>query len=70
MKNITIIRTGVIGSLIAAICCFTPAFVLLLGAIGLSAWIAWVDYILVPTLVLFMAITSYGWYFCHLKKEN
>lgn len=46
--------------MIAAICCFTPALVLLLGAVGLSAWLAWLDYVLLPILVLFLAITAYG----------
>ena len=60
MKDRTILRTGIIGSVIAAICCFTPALVLLLGAVGLSAWLAWLDYVLLPALVLFLGISAYG----------
>ena len=48
------------GSLLAAICCFTPALVLLLSAVGLSAWLAWLDYVLLPALVLFLGITAYA----------
>ena len=32
-----LIATGVVGTVIAALCCFTPVLVVLLGAVGLSA---------------------------------
>ena len=48
------------GSAIAAVCCFTPALVLLLGAVGLSAWLAWLDYVLLPALVIFLGITAFA----------
>ena len=32
-----LIGTGVVGTVIAALCCFTPILVVLLGAVGLSA---------------------------------
>src|SRR3546814_17573703 len=38
-----LICTGGAGSVIVAICCFTPALVVLLGAVGLSAWLGWID---------------------------
>ena len=60
MKDSTIIRTGITGSVIAAICCFTPVLVMLLGVVGLSAWLGWLDYVLLPALALFLAITAYG----------
>jgi mercuric ion transport protein len=60
VKDRTILRTGVIGSVIASICCFTPALVLLLGAVGLFARLAWLDYVLLPALILFLGITAYG----------
>jgi mercuric ion transport protein len=31
---------------------------LLLGAVGLSAWLAWLDYVLHPALILFLAISG------------
>ncbi|MGH6943652.1 MAG: mercury resistance system transport protein MerF [Geminicoccaceae bacterium] len=52
--------TGATGSVIAALCCFTPALVVLLSAVGLSAWLGWLDYLLLPGLVLFLAITVYA----------
>ena len=36
MNDRKLLRTGVIGSAIAAICCFTPALVILFAAAGLS----------------------------------
>jgi len=34
--------------------------VLLLGAVGLSTWLAWLDYVLLPALILFLGITVYA----------
>lgn len=70
MNDKTILRTGIIGSATAAICCFTPAPVLLLGAIGLSAWLAWLDYVLLPALVLFAALTAYGLFLRQRHRED
>lgn len=60
MKDRTILKTGNIGSVVAAICCSTPILVIALGALGLSAWLGWVDYVLIPALLLFLAVTAYG----------
>ena len=60
MKDATLIKTGVVGTIIAAICCFTPVLVILFGVVGLSAWIGWLDYVLLPALAVFVGITAYG----------
>lgn len=60
MKASTLVKTGMIGSVIAAICCFTPFLVIVLGGVGLSAWLGWLDYVLFPALALFLAVTAYG----------
>ena len=60
MKDATILRTGIVGSIIAAVCCFTPALVILLGAVGLSAWLGRIDYVLFPALAIFLGLTAYG----------
>lgn len=54
------LQVGIVGSLIAAICCFTPALVILLGAVGLSTMIGYLDFVLFPALVIFLAITGYA----------
>ena len=58
--NKKLFTTGLIGTVIAALCCFTPILVLLLGAVGLSAMVGWLDYVLLPALVIFVAITVYA----------
>ncbi|MCP4326851.1 MAG: mercury resistance system transport protein MerF [Alphaproteobacteria bacterium] len=55
--NDRLLRTGVIGTLLTAICCFTPVLVLILGAIGLGAAVGWLDYVLFPLLAVFVVIT-------------
>jgi mercuric ion transport protein len=61
MDNRTLLKTGVTGSVIAAICCATPVLVIALGLVGLSTWAGWLDYVLIPTLVIFVGITIYAW---------
>ena len=60
MSDRKLLGIGLAGSALAAVCCFTPALALLLGAVGLSAWLAWLDYVLLPALILFLAITGYA----------
>ncbi len=50
---------GVIGSIVTALCC-TPVLAIVLGAFGLSAWLAWSDYVVLPALLVFLAIAVYG----------
>jgi mercuric ion transport protein len=57
-----LLTTGVAGTIFTALCCFTPVLVILLGAIGLSAWLGWLDYVLLPALAVFLAITVYALY--------
>jgi len=66
MKNSTLLKTGIAGSAIAALCCFTPALVILFGAVGLSAWVAHLDAVLIPALLFFLALTVYAF----LKKDK
>jgi mercuric ion transport protein len=51
---------GVAGSILAAICCATPALAILLGGLGLSAWLALSDYVMLPALLVFLGIAVYG----------
>jgi mercuric ion transport protein len=54
-------KTGLWGSIIAAICCFTPALVVGLGLIGLAALTPYLDYVLFPVLGAFLILAFYGW---------
>ena len=60
MTDSKLLRVGIIGSVIAALCCFTPGLVVLLGAVGLSALVSVLDFVLLPVLAMFVAITVYA----------
>jgi mercuric ion transport protein len=54
------LKTGIIGAVIAALCCFTPILVILFGLLGLSALVGYLDYVLFPALAFFVGLTLYG----------
>jgi mercuric ion transport protein len=60
MNNDKLLKIGIIGTIVAALCCFTPILVILFGAVGLSALVGWLDYVLFPALGIFLAITAYA----------
>jgi len=60
MTDRGLLGVGIVGTLVAALCCFTPVLVILLGTMGLSAAVGWLDYVLLPALALFVAITLYA----------
>ena len=60
MNNRKLLNIGIAGSVIAALCCFTPVLVVLLGVVGLSAFTGTLDLILLPALALFLSITVYA----------
>ncbi|MEP2980678.1 MAG: mercury resistance system transport protein MerF [Lentilitoribacter sp.] len=55
-----LLATGIIGTILAALCCFTPLLVWLLSAIGLSAVISYIDIFLLPALGFFIILTGVG----------
>jgi mercuric ion transport protein len=62
MENKKLFSTGLIGMGVSLICCFTPLLVVTFGALGVSAWLAWADYVLWSAFVLFavMAAVAYS----------
>jgi mercuric ion transport protein len=60
MTDKRLLTTGIIGVGVAALCCFTPALVALSGVVGLSAAVGWVDFVLLPAMVVFVAIIVYA----------
>ncbi len=62
MKDAALIRTGAIGVIVAALCCFTPILVVLLGAVGLSALTGYLDVVLIPAMIFFAGLTAYAVY--------
>lgn len=66
MKTSTLLKTGIIGTGIAALCCFTPVLVILFGAVGLAAWVGYLDSVLLPALIFFLALMVYAF----LKQDR
>ncbi len=53
---------GGVGTLVIGFCCFTSVLVIALGVVGLSAWLAWLDYVLLPLLFGFIGVTAFGFW--------
>ncbi len=62
MNDKTLLGIGIGGTVVAALCCFTPILVVLLGVVGLSAALGWLDYVLFPALAFFIGLTIYAVY--------
>ena len=62
MTDKKILSCGCSGTVIAALCCFTPVLVIALGAVGLSAWLGWVDYVLFPMMFVSLGTIAYALY--------
>ena len=60
MNDRKLLKVGIIGTVVAALCCFTPILVILLGVVGLSALVGWLDVVLLSALALFVGITVYA----------
>ncbi|MCL1478646.1 mercury resistance system transport protein MerF [Marinobacter sp. M3C] len=56
----TLLRVSVIGTVLVALCCFTPILVILLGTVGLAALTGYLDYVLLPALAFFIGLTCYA----------
>ncbi|WP_300519709.1 mercury resistance system transport protein MerF [Aliiroseovarius sp.] len=55
-----LLTTGIVGTVVAAVCCFTPVLGVLLGAVGLSALLGFLDFVLIPALLAFFGITIFA----------
>lgn len=60
MSDKALLKTGIIGTVVVALCCFTPILVVLFGAVGLSAIVGYLDIVLFPALAIFVVITVYA----------
>lgn len=58
-----------IGGIVAAICCATPIPALALVAIGLSAWAAKADYVLIPVILLCLGLVAVALYRRHASRR-
>ena len=57
-----LLTTGVLGALIAALCCFTPLLVIGLTGVGLSALVGGIDYVVFPIMFTSLGLVAYALY--------
>ena len=60
MNDKNLLRTGIAGSAIVALCCVTPILVVAVSALGLAAIVGWLDFVLLPALAFFLGLTAYA----------
>lgn len=48
---------ALVGTGVVALCCFTPVLVILLAAVGLAAFTPYLDWVLLPALLILIVIT-------------
>jgi mercuric ion transport protein len=60
------------GTVLVALCCFTPILVIVLGAVGLSYFTPHLDMVLLPALVIMILLTilSYRRWRDSVKKRQ
>jgi len=73
-ENTKLIGVGVTGALLSIMCCLTPVLAILLGALGLTAFVAKLDYVLVPLFMAFVALVAFAlvrrWRSCAAKTPE
>lgn len=62
MSNRNMLKIGIVGTVVTALCCFTPILVVLLGAVGLASAIAYLDLVLLPLLGVFIILTAWAFW--------
>ena len=55
-----LLATGIIGFIVSMLGCMTPVLVALLAAVGISGSMGWLDYVLLPAMVIFAAVAAYA----------
>jgi mercuric ion transport protein len=68
MRDRTLIPTGIVGAVVAAVCCATPLLAIVFGALGLTAWLAEADYVLIPALILCLGLIGFSLYRRRLRQ--
>ena len=69
-SNKQLLGLGLFGTVILALCCFTPVLVILLGIVGMSAVLGWLDFFLLPALAFFIGLTVYAVWRRQLRKKS
>lgn len=69
LQKLNLFKTSLIGTVVIAVCCFTPVLVILLGVAGLSWLVGYLDFVLFPALFIFMGLTGYAWRRNHKNND-
>lgn len=64
------VKTGIIGSALMSLCCFTPFLVVLFGWAGLTAVLAYLDFFLLPALGIFILLTVFALWKRHQRIKK
>ena len=59
-QNSKLMWTGAAGAALSLLCCVTPVLAVLLGALGLTAFAAKLDYVLIPVFVASVALVIFA----------
>ena len=69
MNDKKILQSGIFGTIIAALYCFTPVLVVLFSIVGLSSAIGYLDYVLLPALAFFALLMVYALWRRQSRKQ-
>ena len=59
-QNTKLIGMGTAGAAVSMLCCVTPVLAILLGALGLTAFAAKLDYVLIPVFIASIALVIFA----------
>ncbi len=57
-QSAKMLKTGIAGSLIAAVCCFTPLLVFAFVGVGLSGLVGGIDYVVFPVMFASLGVVA------------
>ena len=60
MTDQSLLKVGLIGTIVTELCCFTPILVTVLSVLGLTAVVGYVDIVLLPLLAVFALVLMYA----------
>ena len=72
MSNRFLLKFGVVGATLAALCCFTPLLPIVLTALGLTGLLSvlYTDAVLLPALVFFIVLSGYAFWRIRRSKQS
>jgi len=59
-QDTKLIGIGAAAAVLSMLCCATPVLAILLGALGLTAFVAKLDYVLIPVFVASIALVIFA----------